>query len=71
MALICTGCGCQRSFKCGKCIHNLNLKYQDEVNTVENLATFGSSSISSNGVEENYLCGTNGRYNLFGDFFMV
>ena len=67
MALICTGYNCPKSKECGKCINNLNSKYRTEVNTVENLAGFGSFTLDSTGVHchNNVLCGTNGNYAMF------
>lgn len=65
MALICTGYNCPKSKECGKCINNLNSRYHTEVNTIENLASFGSGSISSEGIKENYWCGPHGNYAMF------
>lgn len=65
MALICTGYNCQKSNECDKCINNLNSRYKTEVNTVENLASFGSGLISSEGIKENYWCGHHGNYAMF------
>lgn len=67
MALICTGYNCPKSKECGKCINNLNSRYHAEVNTVENLASFGSFTFDGTGVHyhNNVLCGTNGNYAMF------
>ena len=67
MALICTGYNCPKSKECGKCINNLNSRYRTEVNTVENLASFGSFTFDGTGVHyhNNVLCGTNGNYAMF------
>lgn len=67
MALICTGYNCPKSKECGKCINNLNSRYHAEVNTVENLASFGSFTLDSTGVHyhNGVLCGTNGNYAMF------
>ena len=67
MALICTGYNCPKSKECGKCIDNLNSRYHAEVNTVENLASFGTFTLDSIGVHyhNDALCGTNGNYAMF------
>lgn len=67
MALICTGYNCPKSKECGKCINNLNLRYHTEVNTVENLASFGSFTFDGTGVHyhNSVLCGINGNYAMF------
>ena len=64
MALICTGYNCPKNKECGRCINNLNSKYHTEVNTVENLASFGSFTLDSTGVNycDGFCCGTNGNY---------
>lgn len=65
MSLVCSGYNCPKSKECGRCINNLSSKYYDEVNTIENLASFGSSLISSEGIKENYWCGPHGNYAMF------
>ena len=65
MSLVCSGYNCPKSKKCSRCIDNLSSKYYDEVNTIENLASFGSGSISSEGIKENYWCGPHGNYAMF------
>lgn len=63
--MICCSNMCEKSSKCGKYIHNLSSKYQNQLITVESLATFGCGSISMNGCESHYVCGENGGYAMY------
>lgn len=65
MSLVCTGYNCPKSNTCGRCINHLSSEFYNEVNTVESLSSFGSCSISSEGIKENWWCGPNGGYKMF------
>ena len=65
MSLVCLGYNCPKSRECGRYLYNLNSKYRIEVNTIENLASCGSVSISSDGIKEDWWCGPQGNYAMF------
>lgn len=68
--LICCSSDCEKCKQCGRYIYNLSDKYKNQMNTVENLASFGWGSIGMNAQGETHCethtdCGFNGKYALF------
>ena len=60
----CYGDGCSKKYDCLRWIGNQRL-WATGIYTTENLATFGSASIGTDGIKENFWCGSQGNYAMF------
>lgn len=60
--MLCCSSVCEQAAECGRHVRN---DRSGELQQVENLDSFGSASISAEGIKESYWCGEKGDWRMF------